>query len=169
MCLFWVSQCLLMAFQKNDRAGVIGIIDVCCIWYYSKRTVSPELAHIRIPTNQTTLNIPNWCFNLWANETNGHEKKEANKQGLLIDGVGDAQCAQALWPIQTLLIGLLVFLLGRKLVAWLTCQLVRLLTRQQVALLPSPPVICPYGKLIASLGHTLAHVPHSVQASASIL
>lgn len=96
-------------------------------------------------------------------------KKEANKQGLLIDGVGDAQCAQALWPIQTLLIGLLVFLLGRKLVAWLTCQLVRLFTRQQVALLPSPPVICPYGKLIASLGHTLAHVPHSVQASASIL
>ena len=44
-------------------------------------------------------------------------KKEANKQGSLIDGVGDAQCAQALWPIQTLLIGLLVFLLGRKLVA----------------------------------------------------
>ena len=88
-------------------------------------------------------------------------KKEANKQGLLIDGVGDAQCAQALWPIQTLLIGLLVFLLGRKLVAWFT--------RQQVALSPCPPVICPYGKLIASLGHTLAHVPHSVQASASIL
>ena len=96
-------------------------------------------------------------------------KKEANKQGSLIDGVGDAQCAQALWPILTLLIGLLVFLLGRKQVAWLTCQRVCLFTRQQVALSPCPPVICPYGKLIASLGHTLAHVPHSVQASASIL
>ena len=42
------------------------------------------------------------------------QKKEANKQGLLVNGVGDALCAQALWPIQTLLIGLLVFLLGRK-------------------------------------------------------
>ena len=29
-------------------------------------------------------------------------------------------------------------------------------------------VACPYGRLIASFGQTLAHVPHSVQRSGSI-
>ena len=66
-------------------------------------------------------------------------KKEASEQGSLVDGWAIAPKCASRLSIQTLLTGLFVNL------------------------------FVPYGRLIASLGHTLAHVPHSVQASASIL
>ena len=66
-------------------------------------------------------------------------KKEASEQGSVVDGWAIAPKCASRLPIQTLLTGLFVNL------------------------------FVPYGRLIASLGHTLAHVPHSVQASASIL
>lgn len=75
----------------------------------------------------------------FVNKFTKGHEKEASEQGSLVDGWAIAPKCASRLSIQTLLTGLFVKL------------------------------FVPYGRLIASLGHTLAHVPHSVQASASIL